>query len=55
VEEVVRRQNLRLANILPAERTHDMVKTITAEDVKDFHLIEQDDSNEKRGSIGFNR
>jgi SpoVK/Ycf46/Vps4 family AAA+-type ATPase len=55
VEEVVRRQNLRLANILPSERTHDMVKTITAEDVKDFSLIEQDDSNEKRGSIGFKR
>ena len=55
VEEVVRRQNLRLANILPSERTHDMVKTVTAEDVKDFSLIEQDDSNEKRGSIGFNR
>jgi hypothetical protein len=32
-----------------------MVKTITAEDVKDFSLIEQDDSNEKRGSIGFKR
>jgi SpoVK/Ycf46/Vps4 family AAA+-type ATPase len=55
VEEVVRRQNLRLANILPSERTHDMVKTITVEDVKDFSLIEQDDSNEKRGSIGFKR
>jgi SpoVK/Ycf46/Vps4 family AAA+-type ATPase len=55
VEEVVRRQNLRLANILPSERTHDMVKTITAEDVKDFSLIEQDDSNEKHGSIGFKR
>jgi SpoVK/Ycf46/Vps4 family AAA+-type ATPase len=55
VEEVVRRQNLRLANILPSERTHEMVKTITAEDVKDFSLIEQDDSTDKRGSIGFNR
>jgi SpoVK/Ycf46/Vps4 family AAA+-type ATPase len=55
VEEVVRRQNLRLANILPSERTHDMVKTINADDVKDFHLIEQEDSNEKRTSIGFKR
>jgi SpoVK/Ycf46/Vps4 family AAA+-type ATPase len=55
VEEVVRRQNLRLANILPSERTHDMVKTVTADDLKDFHLIEQDESKEKRGSIGFNR
>ncbi len=55
VEEVVRRQNLRLANILPGERTHDMVKTISAADLKDFHLIEQDESSSKRDSIGFNR
>lgn len=55
VEEVVRRQNLRLANIFHSERTHDMVKTVTADDLKDFHLIEQDESKEKRGSIGFNR
>lgn len=55
VEEVVRRQNLRLANILPGERTHDMVKTITIKDVSEFNLIEQDDSSAKRDSIGFNR
>jgi hypothetical protein len=55
VEEVVRRQNLRLANIPSIERTHDMVKTVTMKDVSEFRLIEQDDSSDKRGHIGFNR
>lgn len=55
VEEVVRRQNLRLANILPGERTHEMVKTVTYKDVSEFSLIEQDESTDKRGHIGFNR
>jgi SpoVK/Ycf46/Vps4 family AAA+-type ATPase len=53
VEEVVRRQNLRLANIQAENRTQDMVKTITADDVKNFNLIEQDDSGDKRTGIGF--
>lgn len=55
VEEVVRRQHLRLANIPTTERTHDMVKTVSVDDVKDFSLIEQDDNSQKPGTIGFNR
>ena len=54
VEEVVRRQNLRLANISNTERTHDMVKTITVADLSDFKLIEQEDDKNK-GTICFNR
>jgi SpoVK/Ycf46/Vps4 family AAA+-type ATPase len=53
VEEVVRRQNLRLANIQAENRTQDMVKTINADDVKNFNLIEQDDNGNKRTGIGF--
>jgi len=52
VDEVVRRQNLRLASISHAERSHEMVKTITAADLQDFRLIEQDE--QRPGSIGFN-
>ena len=55
VEEVVRRQNLRLANIPNTERTHDMVKTITIADLDDFKLIEQEEDDKNRGIIGFNR
>lgn len=52
VDEVVRRQNLRLASISHAERSHEMVKTIKAADLQDFRLIEQDE--QRPGSIGFN-
>lgn len=50
VKEVVRRQNLRLANMPSEQRTNDMIKMISVDDLKDFKLIEQDD---KRPGIGF--
>ena len=55
VDEIVKRQNLRLANTLSSERTSEMVKTVISEDVSGINLIEQEESKEKRGIIGFNR
>jgi SpoVK/Ycf46/Vps4 family AAA+-type ATPase len=55
IDEVVRRQNLRLADTLASERTIDMVKTVIFNDVSEINLIEQEESKEKRGIIGFNR
>jgi len=55
IDEVVRRQNLRLANILSSERTSDMVRTVILKDVSEISLMEQEEEKEKRGIIGFNR
>ncbi len=51
VAEAIKRQNLRMADVPADQRTHDLIHTITLEDIKDFQLLEQDEGN-KRG-IGF--
>ena len=50
VQQAVRQQNLRMASILSHERTDEMIKTVTVDDVKEFSLMETDDSSKK---IGF--
>lgn len=52
VQEVARRQNLRLALMAAEMRTAEMIKTVTIEDFGDLQLIEQDKREERRG-IGF--
>ncbi len=51
VQEAIRHQNLRMADIPAAERTPDKIKTVTLEDISEFKLIEQHE-NERR-TIGF--
>jgi SpoVK/Ycf46/Vps4 family AAA+-type ATPase len=52
VQEITRRQHLRLANMDTADRTPEMVRTITMEDFKDFKLMDQGVTNDRKG-IGF--
>jgi SpoVK/Ycf46/Vps4 family AAA+-type ATPase len=52
VQEVARRQNLRLALMAADMRTPEMIKTVTIEDFGDLQLIEQDKREERKG-IGF--
>ncbi len=51
VQETIRQQNLRLADIPAAQRTRQLVHTIELEDISNFQLIEED-LEQKRG-IGF--
>ena len=51
VEQAIRNQHLRMANLSSEERTEEMVITITIDDVKDFNLMEE----EVRRGIGFGR
>lgn len=51
VEQAIRQQHLRMANLPATERTEEMVVTITVDDVKDFNLME----DEVRRGIGFGR
>ena len=53
VKAISRKQNLRLAEMNPDERTSEMTKTVIAEDFKDFKLIEQSDLKDEKKGIGF--
>jgi AAA+ superfamily predicted ATPase len=56
IGEIVKKQNLRLASMNSSERTKEMISTIEPEDTKGFTPNEKEaDSEQKRGSIGFNR
>lgn len=52
VKEITRRQNLRLAELPAAERTTEMVQTVTLTDFEDFKLSEFQDERKHKG-IGF--
>ncbi len=51
VAEAIRKQNLRLASLSSAERSPEMIRLVTFDDVKDFALLEQ--AEEPRKGIGF--
>jgi len=51
VQETVRRQNLRMAEIAPDKRLPDLVNKVTILDINSFELMESD--VEKRQGIGF--
>ncbi len=51
VQETIRRQNLRMADIPQEERTRDLIHTIELEDISGFSIMEED-VEPKRG-IGF--
>lgn len=53
VQEVVRKQNLRLANVPTAQRTYEMIRAVSLEDVSDFKLLEEQNSNNNQ--IGFRK
>jgi hypothetical protein len=53
VQEVVRRQNLRLASMSAAERTPEIISTVIADDAQGFELMEQQQDDRKM--IGFGR
>jgi SpoVK/Ycf46/Vps4 family AAA+-type ATPase len=56
IGEIVKKQNLRMASMNSSERTKEMISTIEPEDTKGFTPNEKEaDSEQKRGSIGFNR
>lgn len=52
VQEITRRQNLRLANFPADQRTSEMVKEVLIADFDSFKLIEQDENKPRKG-IGF--
>jgi len=52
VADVLHHQNLRMAGIPAAQRTPEMIKTVTIDDVKDFTL-DIEGKNTQRESIGF--
>ncbi len=52
VADIVHQQNLRMAGIAASQRTPEMIKTITLDDVKDFALDIEGKTNE-REMIGF--
>lgn len=52
VQEVVKNQNLRLAETDPSQRSADMIRTITLADVAEFD-IKNLDANSGKKSIGF--
>lgn len=51
VAQTVQKQHLRMAQLLPDERTEEMINMITFDDVSDFNLLEK----EVKDGIGFNR
>ncbi len=51
VQETIRRQNLRMANIAPEERLPEIINQVTLADISSFELMESD-VEEKQG-IGF--
>ncbi len=52
VQEITRRQHLRLADMASEKRTPEMVRTVTIEDFKDFDLMDQGVKKDAKG-IGF--
>jgi SpoVK/Ycf46/Vps4 family AAA+-type ATPase len=50
VGEAVKNQNLRLAAMEASQRTHDMLETVTFDDVKEFEIKE---SRSQGGTLGF--
>ncbi|MEM6726453.1 MAG: AAA family ATPase, partial [Bacteroidota bacterium] len=50
VDEAMRKQNLRMADMSASERTPEAVRTIIMSDIEDFKLVEQDN---QRRTIGF--
>ncbi|MFI5172222.1 MAG: AAA family ATPase, partial [Chitinophagales bacterium] len=52
VADIIHHQNLRMAGIPAAQRTPDMIKTITIDDVKNFEL-DIEGKNSQREAIGF--
>jgi len=52
VVDVIHNQNLRMAEVPAAQRTLEMIKTVTANDLKDFNL-EIEGKNIQREMIGF--
>ncbi len=52
VQEITRRQHLRLAHLVAAQRDSEMIRTILVEDFKDFKILDQS-SNKANKPIGF--
>ncbi|MEO1437787.1 MAG: stage V sporulation protein K, partial [Bacteroidota bacterium] len=50
VDEAMRKQNLRMADMPADQRTPDTMRTILMQDIEEFKLVEQDN---QRRSIGF--
>ncbi|MEM6725098.1 MAG: stage V sporulation protein K, partial [Bacteroidota bacterium] len=50
VDEAMRKQNLRMADLPSNQRTPETVRTILMEDIEEFKLVEQDN---QRRTIGF--
>ena len=51
VRETIRRQNLRMAELSPDNRSSKLIKTIIFEDISNFHLVEEE--SQTRKEIGF--
>jgi len=53
VQETIRRQNLRMAEITPEKRLPELVNKVTILDINSFELMESD--VEERKGIGFRK